>query len=60
MEKRSPLNTGRSLARNRRKQARSAENNRYRAGLHSQKAVAGNSDKANEIQKQIDQISRRA
>lgn len=55
MEKRSPLNKGRSLARNRRKQARHAENVAYRASLHQQKARGD----AAAIQNQIDQISKR-
>lgn len=59
MEKRSPLNKGRSLARNRRKQERHKDNITYRSGLHVQKASAGSSEKANEIQKQIDEISKR-
>jgi hypothetical protein len=58
MEKRSPLNTGRTLARNRRKQLRTKENREYRASLHAQKANA-NSQNADTIQRQIDQISKR-
>jgi len=57
MEKRSPLNIGRSLARNRRKQARSAENVEYRASLHRQKVSSPS--KANEIQMQLDEIRKR-
>lgn len=54
---RSPLNIGRSLERNKRKQARTAENREYRASLHQQK-VSARGD-ANTIQGQIDQISLR-
>lgn len=55
--KRSPLNVGRSPERNKRKQARSAENRDYRASLHQQK-VSARGD-ANIIQGQIDQMSLR-
>lgn len=58
MDKRSPLNTGRTLARNRRKQARTKENREYRAGLHAQKSTA-NAHNADTIQRQIDEISKR-
>lgn len=54
--KKSPLNKGRSLERNRRKQARGKENREYRAGLHREKASGR--DRA-EVQGRIDQISRR-
>ena len=56
---RSPLNIGRSTARNTRKQARVAENNKYRADLNKQKANARSMDEANKIQGQIDQIRQR-
>lgn len=59
-DKRSPLNKGRTTARNRRKQARGAENRTLRSSLHAQKAVAGGADKAAEIQKLIDHISQRS
>lgn len=56
---RSPLNIGRSLERNVRKQARTAENNKYRADLHRQKVNARNPEDANRIQGQINEISKR-
>jgi len=55
--KRSPLNIGRSLERNKRKQARTAENRAYRASLHQQKCNGRGNEHV--IQGQIDQISLR-
>lgn len=60
MDKRSPLNKGRTTARNRRKQLRGVENRTLRSSLHAQKAVAVGADKAAEIQKLIDHISKRS
>lgn len=56
MDKRSPLNTGRTLARNRRKQARHVENVAYRSALHMEKVRASD---PNATQKKIDEISKR-
>lgn len=55
---RSPLNVGRSTARNKRKSLRSKENAEYRAQLQRQK---DNSDavKKDMIQSQINEISKR-
>lgn len=58
MTTRSPLNIGRTIERNRRKQARSRENVEYRAGLHRQKSSADAVRKV-QIQGDIDQISLR-
>lgn len=58
MTTRSPLNIGRTIERNRRKQARSKENAEYRASLHRQKSLADSVRKA-QIQGDIDQISLR-
>lgn len=58
MTQRSPLNIGRTIDRNRRKQSRSRENSEYRASLHRQKSSADSVRKA-QIQGDIDQISLR-
>lgn len=55
MTERSPLNTGRTPARNKRKQERSKENRELRADLHRQK-LRGD---ANATQVHIDAISKR-
>lgn len=57
--KRSPLNIGRTKARNARKQERHRENVAYRASLHAQKAADPGGVKAAVIQGQIDAISQR-
>lgn len=56
-QKRSPLNKGRTTARNRRRQEKSAKNNLERANLHRRKASAKNTEEANNIQKDIDKMS---
>jgi hypothetical protein len=56
---RSPLNVGRSLERNKRKQIRSRENVEYRRSLHQQKETRGNPNDRNTVQDQINEISKR-
>jgi len=58
MEKRSPLNIGRSRERNTRKQARHTENVAYRASLHREKDSA-DFVKKDLVQRNIDAISKR-
>lgn len=57
MEKRSPLNKGRTTARNRRKQEKGALNRETRAGLHKAKVQTSDPNKVASIQSEIDRLS---